>query len=219
MNPRIRVVVFDLDGTLVDTMDAFADKASQLMASYYEIDRKCARELYLETSGYPFDQQLQQLFGNNPLTMEVAERFEVWKLELLDGRLKPRLGVKQMIHDIQVAGYRVAISSNNSQANVDQLVADWDLPLHSALGYRNEGFCKGEPHFGWLQRELQVKRSEFLFVGDSLNDCRFALRSDVAFAAVSYTFSEDFFRSSNHCVKCFGDVTEVGDWLLNSRRL
>ena len=219
MNAQIRVVVFDFDGTLVDTMGAFADKASQLMASYYDIDCHCARELYLKTSGYPFGQQLQQLFGNNPLNTEVAERFETWKLELLDGPLEPRPGVKQMILDLQAVGYRVAISSNNSQANVDQLVADWDFPLESALGFRNKSFCKGEPHFSWLRRELQVKRSEMLFVGDSLNDFRMALHSNVAFAAVTYTFPEECFRSLNHSVRCFTNVIQVGDWLVSQRRL
>ena len=219
MNAQIRAVIFDLDGTLVDTMGDFADKASQLMAAYYDVDRAWAREQYMNTSGYPFGQQLEQLFGDHPSRLEVAERFESWKLELLDRCLvEPRPGVKQMIHSLQEADYRVAISSNNGQAIVDHLVADWDIALDSALGYRDEGFSKGEPHFHWLQRELEVTRSEFLFVGDSLNDLRFALRSQVSFAAVTYTFPEDSFLRSNHRVKCFGDVTEVGDWLLSSFR-
>ena len=215
MNGQIRVVIFDLDGTLVDTMERFAFKASQLMASFFHVDREYAREQYLKTSGYPFGQQLQQLFGNNPLNTEVAEQFETWKLELLDACLVPRSGVEQIIHDLKVAGYRVAVSSNNVQGNVDRIVADWNCPLDSALGFRNESFCKGEPHFGWLERKLEVERSELLFVGDSLNDLRIALRSNVAFAAVTCTFPEDCFRSLNHSVKCFTDVTQVGSWLLS----
>lgn len=219
MSTRINVVVFDLDGTLVDTMGAFAGKASQLMEAYYNIDREYARDLYLKTSGYPFYKQLQEIFGNNSLNTEVVKEFETWKLRLLSGVLEPRSGVKQMIRELQSAGYRVAISSNNGQANVNRLVADWDVRLDGALGFHNERFCKGEPHFSWLSRKLQVERSKFLFVGDSMNDLRIALRSSVAFAAVTYTFSEDCFHSLDHSVECFAEVTRVGDQLLSQRRL
>ena len=47
----MRLIVFDFDGTLVDTMEAYAEKASELIEKFYGVPREKARKMYLETSG------------------------------------------------------------------------------------------------------------------------------------------------------------------------
>ena len=62
---NIRLVVFDVDGTLIDTMQSFADYAALLMKDHYGVEFSEARSVYFETSGLPFRKQLAQIFPGN----------------------------------------------------------------------------------------------------------------------------------------------------------
>src|SRR5262249_60976340 len=64
LRPTPSVLLFDLDGTLVDTMQAIADLAAGVMARHFGVVERPARKLYLEPSGIPFQQQLEAIFGD-----------------------------------------------------------------------------------------------------------------------------------------------------------
>jgi len=49
-NPK--VVMFDLDGTLVDTMEHFADLAAELINQYYGVEWQLARRRYLKNCNW-----------------------------------------------------------------------------------------------------------------------------------------------------------------------
>lgn len=178
------VLVFDLDGTLVDTMDDYADMAAQLMETHFGTPRQQARSDYFATSGLPFEQQLRQLYPARPAqqTGAVAEAFETWKDGYLAAVSLPD-AVAALFAQWRAEGFKIAISSNNMEVYVDRLARDW--PVDHALGYRpQDGFGKGEAHFAALEARLDTPRSQFLFTGDSPNDARIAAACGVAFRAL-----------------------------------
>ena len=63
-NP-FEALIFDLDGTLVPTMQGFAKIAADVIHEHFQWDRSRAHEAYLQTSGIPFFQQLECLFHRN----------------------------------------------------------------------------------------------------------------------------------------------------------
>ena len=60
--PKKVVVMWDWDGTLVDTMPSQAKLASQVINKYFSLSKKKARQEYLKTTGFPFDIQLKMIF-------------------------------------------------------------------------------------------------------------------------------------------------------------
>ena len=74
------VIMFDLDGTLFDTMGAHADLAADVMAKHLGLSKKSARNKYLATAGVPFPKQLELIFPNaksaqrNACEQEYVER-------------------------------------------------------------------------------------------------------------------------------------------------
>lgn len=177
MNPA--VLVFDLDGTLVPTMEDYADKAASLMEENFGTPWEAARRDYFRTSGLPFEKQLRQLYPERPDTDSVADRFEEWK----DGYLRTVQlpdAVRSMFVRWRDEGIRIAVSSNNLEVYVERMAREW--PVDCALGYRREGnFGKGEDHFAALESHFGIPRREFLFIGDSPNDARIALGAGVRF--------------------------------------
>lgn len=179
-----RLLAFDLDGTLIPTMEDYADQAARLMEAAFGTPFAAARQDYFRTSGLPFSRQLRLLHPERPEieTESVAERFEAWK----DGYL---LGITltgtiaTLFEAWRASGHLIAVSSNNMQRYVSRIAQDW--PVDCALGYRpDDGFAKGEQHFAELERQFGLPRAAMLFTGDSPNDARLAKASGVAFRAL-----------------------------------
>ncbi|MGV3511113.1 MAG: HAD family hydrolase [Novosphingobium sp.] len=207
----VRVLVFDLDGTLVPTMEDYADRAAQLMEEAFGTPFAQARRSYFATSGLPFERQLRQLYPGQE-TDPVAQRFEEWKDGYLAGiALSP--GTAGLLQAWRNAGLLVAISSNNLEQYVERLARDW--PVDCAMGYRppsagDPGFAKGEPHFSVLETRFGIDRTAFLFTGDSPNDAHIAAAAKVRFRALlTDAFGpEDFERAvpGTRTLTCLADL-------------
>ena len=176
------LLVFDLDGTLVPTMEDYADKAASLMEDAFGTPWAQARSNYFATSGLPFEKQLRQLYPGRDDTDRVADRFEQWKDGYLQEiELPPESAA--ILRQWREEGRLIAISSNNLEVYVTRMAAEW--PVDCALGYRpHDDYGKGEAHFATLEERFALPRGRFLFVGDSPNDARIAARCGVAFRAL-----------------------------------
>ena len=209
---RVKLVVFDLDGTLVDTMGSFANFAATLMERHYGMLHETGYSQYMKTSGLPFRQQLEVLFPRNRKNEYVANQFEAWKVENLDdASFRPE--VEDIFDGLRDLGLKIAISSNNLQQNVDHVSQQFPSQIDTALGFRDDRFHKGEPHFQWLEAHHDVDRTRMVFVGDSLNDCRIALNCEVPFLAFPTTFSIEQFLSVDPSVEHVDPITGIIDWI------
>ena len=209
---KVKLVVFDLDGTLVDTMGSFANYAATLMRRHYGLLHESGYSQYMDTSGLPFRQQLEVIFPEDLNNEDVANQFEDWKVETLDdATFRPE--VEDIFDGLRGLGLQIAISSNNLQQNVDHVSQQFPSQIDVVLGLRDDRFHKGEPHFQWLERHHDVNRSEMVFVGDSLNDCRIAMECNVPFLAFPTTFSIEQFLSVDPNVECVDPITRIVDWI------
>ncbi|MFH0899151.1 MAG: HAD hydrolase-like protein [Pseudomonadota bacterium] len=187
-----RAVLFDLDGTLVDTMQVFADVAAGVMARHHGVQAAIARRRYLQTSGIPFFRQLEEIFPGDPRNALAASDFEARKVEATVD-VVPSADTTEALARLSTAGLKVAVSSNNFQVQVDRFVSKCPVALDLAMGFGN-GLAKGEPHFIHACRVFGLTRTDIVFVGDSLADAKLAQVSNVRFVARLGTFSAEQFR-------------------------
>lgn len=202
-----RAIVFDFDGTLVDSMGRFADIAAGVIPKRLPVDSATARRLYLETSGLPFFQQLESLFPGNPANGPTAEEFEAAKL---GGYLKEPLfdGAEGTIAYLKGRGIKVAVSSNNFQHLVERYVEGRGLDLDAVMGFK-EGFAKGADHFAHVERQLGVARGGITYVGDSLKDGERAMEYGVAFIGKEGTFARGEFEARFPGARVIASLSEL----------
>lgn len=204
----IKLVVFDLDGTLVDSMTYFTDVAAQVMHEHFAVGLDEARQMYRDTSGLPFEFQLKQLFALEPRIQQAVTAFETGKLErYADAVFYDDLNDVMTLLKSKM-GLHTAVSSNNFQNNVNVKLADHEHLFDRVLGYR-DGFFKGRDHFEHLQREFQLQADEILFVGDSLHDCLMARENGVNFVARLGTFTGQEFRNAHGDVATIHQLSEL----------
>jgi phosphoglycolate phosphatase-like HAD superfamily hydrolase len=192
---KLRAVMFDLDGTLVDTMGAFADLAAAVMVEQHGDDGVTARRRYMETSGIPFHQQLEVIHPGHASNHTASEDFEQRKRIVCDETVMDAATVAGLT-ELRGLGYKLIVSSNASQRFVDEFAARESFKFELSLGFdAARSLAKGRPHVELTCRQLGLEPSDIVFCGDSLKDAELAMVCEVAFVGRLGTFTHaDFCR-------------------------
>src|SRR5580765_5222397 len=172
--PLPRVLLCDLDGTLIDSMPTLADLATEVMESTYGTPRILARELYLATCGLPFVKQLEDIYPGDARNAGASDLFEGRKPARCD-QIRMPAETRRALERMRAMGVRIAVSSNNGVTNVETFARNAAFPFDLTLGFGG-GLAKGRPHIDATSRKFGVDRQEMLFVGDSLHDGEIAER-------------------------------------------
>ena len=186
-----RVLLCDLDGTLIDTMPVLADLASEVIVEHYGLPRVLARELYVTTCGLPFIHQLESIFPGDERNALVSAIFETAKPARCSHARMPA-DTLAALRSLQNRGVRIALSSNNGRDNVEAFARQADFTFDLVMGY-GDGLAKGATQIGLAERTFGVNRGEMLFIGDSLHDGEIAQTNRISFVGVAGTFSKDRF--------------------------
>ena len=210
------VIMFDLDGTLIDTMGGFADVAAAVMTERHGLDPVVARRRYLETSGIPFRQQLELIVPGDPRNDSASDTFEQRKRGCADAaNLDARtLAALERLRD---QGLALVVSSNSAQYFVDEFAARQAFRFDSVLGFVDgvagePAFAKGQPHVERTCRELGTTPARILFCGDSLKDGELARDAALGgFVGRLGTFTADDFRRFDPACTAVADIHALAD--------
>jgi phosphoglycolate phosphatase-like HAD superfamily hydrolase len=187
-----RVLLCDLDGTLIDTMPVLADLATEVMTGVYGIPRSLARELYLATCGLPFVQQLEDIFPGDPRNAGASDVFEGRKPARCTAARMPE-DTRRALNELRALGVRIAVSSNNGRENVETFARLSGFPFDLVMGF-GDGLAKGRAHVELAERKFGVDRQKMLFVGDSLHDGEIANLAKIPFVGLAGTFAKERFN-------------------------
>lgn len=191
--PTPKAILFDLDGTLLNTMQEFANLAAEIIRASHQATFADARRMYLETSGLPFTQQLDSLFPDHPLNANAVVEFERRKKKISAGAMMSDEAIEGLIR-LKELGVHIAIASNNDQAAVDSFASRSPFHFHLCMGY-SDTLSKGITQFTLATQRFQCALSDLLFVGDSLTDATLSYSLGVPFAAMTGTFAAEEFKA------------------------
>jgi phosphoglycolate phosphatase len=194
-----KLIVFDFDGTVANTMPVLEEIAIDLIPKYYNLSVEEARESYRATTGLPFVQQIEILFPNQSSNEEIVALFEDEKIKkIFNQPLFP--DTKEIMQYLKERNYYTAISSSTTQPIIVEYFNRVDMLdlVDSVLGFR-PGFEKGKHHFDYLIEKYRLRANELVFIGDSLKDKERAHINDIPFIArIGPMFSESDFRKAGH---------------------
>lgn len=193
MNDK-KILAFDFDGTLVNSMGHLTAIAQEVMSKHFDISPKKAKALYEMTSGLAFPKQLQAIFPKHKEKREVAAK-EFEKKKRAEYETHPLFeDTHETITYLKEREYTVIISSNSEQDLVDRLVRQLKIPCDLALGFA-EPMEKGFPHFLYIMEHWGGNPNEMVFIGDSLKDGERAFESGIDFIGVEGIFSRKIFQN------------------------
>ncbi len=167
-----RAIIFDLDGTLLDTLDDIANAANRVLAdrgfpihpnaNYRAFIGEGVTKLILRA--LPEEHQ-DEATVQACVTAYVQEYERTW-----NALTKPYPGVPEMLDALVVRGLKLAVLSNKpdrfTQQCVGELLANWTFEM--VLGASDQFPRKPDPASAIeTARRLGVSPAECLYVGDS----------------------------------------------------
>lgn len=203
-----KALIFDFDGTVVDSMTRLTDVAATVMSRYFSLPIAEAKRLYQLTSGLPFNEQLSTLYPGNPDNEKAADTFESTKrIHYFEEPLFED-ALETLIH-LKEKGYFLAVSSSNDQHLVEAFVKQKNLPFDVALGWTSATFGKGKPHFQYLQKQNAFADSDMVFIGDSLKDAERALDCGIDFIGKTGMFDQKEFLAQFPQITTISALSEL----------
>jgi HAD superfamily hydrolase (TIGR01549 family) len=203
------LLIFDFDGTIVDTMKEYTEIAGEVISKIYNIPKEVAMRKYIETSGIPFCKQLVEIFGDDERNKIAEEEFEKRKVKALFSK-KISETTKKVLKTLKQRGYFLALSSGNTEDNIVKFLEREKVYFDVVCGYK-ENFEKGEKHFDYIIRKLNIPKEKTYFIGDSLKDAEKSINFSIHFIALLSLFSKNEFeeRFKNHKIIYINNIEEL----------
>ncbi len=193
MNRKITTIIWDLDGTIIDSLDLHLAAFQQVLPAY-GID--LTREKFIETFGRSNSACLQEFFGRElepDFVTHVVDTKEAIYRNLLRDNLQPLPGVLEWVDYFDKQGMKQALASSAPPENIDAALSELNLRRYFKLAMSGEDFpSKPEPDlFLETARRLGSHPAECVVIEDSVAGVMAGNAAGMITAAIVGTQSED----------------------------
>jgi phosphoglycolate phosphatase len=192
-NMPFRAVIFDLDGTLLDTLDDIANAANHVLAARgFPTHPNASYRTFVGEGVIKLMVRALPKAHRDEAAVQASVGAYVQEYERTWNALtKPYPGVPEMLDALAVRGLKLAVLSNKpdhfTQQCVDQLLAKWTFD--SVLGASDQFPRKPDPASAVeTAKRLGVPRAECLYVGDSGVDMQTACAAGMRAVGVLWGF-------------------------------
>lgn len=176
MERRFDAFVFDLDGTLLDTLPDLVDVTNKTLAHFGYPQR--SEEEILHMVGNGLKSLISQAVPHDLTEAHMNEALTYWKAAYDEhGSVKTALyeGIRETLTQLRTYGYKTAVLSNKYNQGVQEIIAHYlDGLFDYALG---EGPVPRKPNPTGLLHVAQVLESapeRIVYIGDSSVDMQVA---------------------------------------------
>lgn len=208
------LVIFDLDGTLLNTIADLAE------ATNYALEQ-CGYPVH-SPSAYPYyvgngvTKLLERVMPEDERTPENVDRMRGFFVDYYGTHLtchtRPYPGIDALLHDLRDNGFDIAVASNKYQKAVSELINYFfpDVQWSAIHGHREGVPVKPDPSivFGILS-EVPTPKSQVLYVGDSGVDMETARRAAVTSVGVTWGFRDERELRENYADHIVKEPSEI----------
>lgn len=194
-------VIFDLDGTLLDTLDDLWDAVNAALAKYRLPLR--TREEVRGFVGNGIAKLIERAVGDKdyPDMQGVLNAFKAYYGAHCKDKTSPYEGIMPLLKTLKERGVQTAVVSNKADFAVKLLAEEYFAGLLlEAVGENEEGGIRKKPAPDSLLAVMQALRAEsesVVYVGDSEVDIQTAQNAGVACISVTWGFKDRKFLEEN----------------------
>ncbi|HKZ44019.1 MAG TPA: HAD family hydrolase [Anaerolineales bacterium] len=209
---KIRAILFDWDGTLVNSLEVKIKNAGTLFQKVFDLLPVKVEEAYRRHSGIPrrqlFDAILADLGRPALETGEfdsLSSRFSEMNTKALSDPALPGLipaATPSVLKTLQEKGCFLFISSSAATEELKEIAGSLGLSKYfleagGEIMGSYPGFNKGKDHVNHVCQKYGLAREELLFVGDDLSDIRLGHEAGVMTIARVGTYTEEELKDYN----------------------
>ena len=191
--PAPRAAIFDLDGTLLDTLDDLADSANEALTAAglppHPVDS------YRTFVGDGINMLVQRIVPaarcDDEMVAHVLALYRAAYGRRWNSKSRPYAGVPELLHSLSFKPVKLAVLSNKPQKFTELCIAQLlpGNPFQIVLGQRENVPRKPDPA-GALEiaRAFEVPPSDVIFVGDTKTDMDTATAAGMRAIGVAWGF-------------------------------
>jgi phosphoglycolate phosphatase len=213
---RYPAIVFDLDGTLLNTIDDLRDCTNYALTAH-GFPPKTTEEMkaivgrgirYMVSHAMPDGE-------SNPAFEEVFSTFRAYYDVHCADQTAPYAGIPELLGRLKAAGCKTAVVTNKVQSAAQELVNTMFPDIAVVVGDSPAVKRKPEPDGVWYAlKQLGVERQDAAYVGDSDIDYATAQNSGLPCLSVLWGF-----RTREQLLQCgatnfFETPEALGDYIL-----
>lgn len=197
MTTMYNTFIFDLDGTLLNTLDDLAASVNYALRTHGMPERTLDEVRSFVGNGVRLLMERAIPEGSaNPRFEETFATFRAYYMEHSLDTTRPYEGIPEMIHTLKQRGCRLAVVSNKFYAATQELIRHFFPEITVAIGeHEAEGIRKKpapDTVFEAL-RQLGVGKEKAVYVGDSDVDLQTAHNSGLPCISVLWGFRDHDF--------------------------
>ena len=198
---KYSLVIFDLDGTLLNTIGDLAASVDYVMRSRSLPEHSDAEYRQMVGGGIKrlVERALpEELAKDEAYVEECVTQFRRYYVDNIDHYTEPYEGMHALLKELTRCGVKVAVASNKFQSGTDRLVAKFfsDVEFVAFEGYRVGAPVKPDPQIvTYIIAKAGGEPSRTIMVGDSGTDIRTAAAAgiDSVGGAWGFRYAEELY--------------------------
>lgn len=198
MSDHIKAIIFDFDGTLVNSVEAYLElflKLGQRFGSNITADD------FMRLNGHAVPDAIKILVREKKLKRRIIP-YLLWNKKRLEREVHQQTKLYPNVIEMMTAlapHYTLAIATNNNRHNLNATFARYPLKKLIQTSVSQEDVKKRKPHpeiFLTAAKRLGLAPEQCLVVEDSPTGIIAAARAGMPSCAVRHTTPETFFKTS-----------------------
>ncbi len=195
MNGKYNTVIFDLDGTLMDTLEDLANAVNEILRRNDYPVKTVGEVRRIVGNGLKQTLTLCLPEGTDKAVIEkLLPEFASYYQEHCQIKTKPYEGIEYTLRELSARGYRLAIVSNKRDEAVKTLNREWfEKYVKVAIGENESAGIRKKPAPDTVYqaiRELGSEKELAIYVGDSEVDKMTADNAGLPCISVDWGFRD-----------------------------
>ena len=176
-------VIFDFDGTLVNSLPVVVRIANELVPDLDLNDAKLAklREMSpregLKHVGVPYWKLLRLMIQGKHILSQRLDELKAFK------------GIDEMVGALHKAGYQISVVSSNSEENIRSVLKREGVEKYFAGVYGNVGLFNKTRAFKVVMKDQNASIDEVIYIGDEVRDIEAAHKADIPIISVTWGYN------------------------------
>jgi phosphoglycolate phosphatase len=181
-----KVIIFDFDGTIADTVDALVSIANGLAQKFGYIPITQEELALLRNLS---SREIIKYSGISILKIPFLVKKVKSELKSKIKELKPISGIKEALVVLNNNGYKLGIITSNSQENVTDFLKVNDLDNLFDFVYSGVTIFGKTTIINNVLKQKQIKPQEVIYVGDETRDIEASKKANIKVIAVTWGFN------------------------------
>lgn len=180
-----KILIFDFDFTLADSLDSIIKFSNQIAPKIGL--KKFTKNDFKELRNLPIKEAIKK-FNVKPWQFFILHNYVKYKLLFEKNSFKAIDGMKSLLTELKGEGYKIGIMSSNSKANIAKFLINEKLNCFDFIETEKDLFGKHRMMNKFL-RSKGLKPIDVIYIGDEIRDIEAMRKSEVPIISTAWGIS------------------------------